>query len=300
MTQIFKVGDQDPYIANIQQALNEKLGAGGPAGLPTKAYLTNDGGFGPKTRDCLMAFQSSVGLNASGVYDTKTQASLDPYIELRFLTESDYVNAAQFLNTEVACVKAVTDVESKDWGFLPNGKPIILFERHHFRNQLLKLMRASTQTALQVAKAVGVGVAAVAPDINLIDQTMIIVNGDIYSDKTGGYQGGIAEYTRLEKAKAFNSTCAIAATSWGMFQIMGFNFSSTGYSTVEKMVEDAYVSEDNQLRQFCSFLKSETNLLLALRSKDWTKLALGYNGPNMKINAYDDKLRAAYNKYLHA
>jgi N-acetylmuramidase len=48
------------------------------------------------------------------------------------IQESDYQAAAQSLGCEVAAVKAVAAVESAGHGFLPNGKPKILFEAHIF------------------------------------------------------------------------------------------------------------------------------------------------------------------------
>jgi hypothetical protein len=51
------------------------------------------------------------------------------------LIEKDYVEAARLLNCEVACIKAVTEVESKGSGFLYTKEPVILFERHIFRRR---------------------------------------------------------------------------------------------------------------------------------------------------------------------
>ena len=48
------------------------------------------------------------------------------------LQEKDFQKAAKALNCDVAAIKAVAEVESKQDGFLPTDEPIILFERHIF------------------------------------------------------------------------------------------------------------------------------------------------------------------------
>ena len=48
------------------------------------------------------------------------------------ISEGDYQAAAQSLGCEVAAIKAVASVESRGRGFLPSGRPKILFESHVF------------------------------------------------------------------------------------------------------------------------------------------------------------------------
>ncbi|RGQ14718.1 DUF3380 domain-containing protein [Bacteroides cellulosilyticus] len=38
------------------------------------------------------------------------------------------------------------------------------------------------------------------------------------------YKGGISEYDRLEQTRKINRKVADASVSWGMFQIIGFNY----------------------------------------------------------------------------
>lgn len=296
MTKAFKVGDKDPYISKIQLALNYKIGSESASTMPDKAYLTGDGDFGPKTRNALMAFQKSIGIEQTGFYDAKTQSALDPYIAGKFVTDDDLKAAATNLQVELNCVRAVTEVEAKGSGYFPNGSPKILFERHVFRQQLLKLMKSSTQVAVDVAKRLGVASTGVAgPDINLLDHTMSMINADIYYETPGGYQGGVAEYTRLSKAKAFGETAAFSSASWGMFQIMGYHFPKLGYKSVQDMVIASQDSEKNHLKDFVAFLKSDPRLVPAMRDKNFTAFALAYNGPAQR--GYDVKMKEAYEKY---
>jgi hypothetical protein len=50
------------------------------------------------------------------------------------LSDTDINATAANLNCEVAVVEAVCDVESGGGGFLPDGRPKILFEAHAFHN----------------------------------------------------------------------------------------------------------------------------------------------------------------------
>lgn len=295
MTAVFKVGDTDPYISKIQRALNEKLGPVNGTTLPSKAYLATDGGFGPKTRDALMAYQKMAGLPQTGNYDASTAASLDPYIAARFLTDADFAAAAIVLSAEEAMVRAVTEVESKESGFLQNGKPQILFERHQFRKRLLTLMKASTQTTAAVSQYLGINGTAAGFDLNLIDDTLMRLHSDIYSDTPGGYKGGAAEYERLAKACQINDSVAKCSASWGMFQIMGYYFPTLGYKTVDDMIEAMNKAETLHLQGFCKFVKSDPRMYTAFRGLDFLTFAVAYNGPAQK--GYDKKIADAYQKF---
>ncbi len=48
------------------------------------------------------------------------------------LTDQDFQDAANMLGCNVAAIKAVSEVESRQKGFYDNGEPVILFERHIF------------------------------------------------------------------------------------------------------------------------------------------------------------------------
>src|SRR5690606_34779310 len=51
------------------------------------------------------------------------------------LSMADYQRAASALGVDVATVRAVADVESSGGGFLADGRPKILFERHIFARE---------------------------------------------------------------------------------------------------------------------------------------------------------------------
>ena len=66
---------------------------------------------------------------------------------------------------------------------------------------------------------------------------------------------------------ALDSSAALASTSWGIGQIMGFNYAAAGYSSVEEMVAQLCLNEDNQLQAMARFITS-AGLASALQRGD--------------------------------
>jgi len=196
------------------------------------------------------------------------------------LTDQDFKVAAQRLGVDEASVRAVTEVESLGSGFLSTGQIKILFERH-VMYRLLK----ETRTEIQL--------------MQLEQQHPQLVNR-----KAGGYATGanadargIAEHQRLVAARKIENWTALRSCSWGMFQIMGFHWSMLGYQSPVDFVLTLSRSEANQLEAFCRFIEKNTQLLNALRTRDWVQFARLYNGSNFAKNQYDSKLRNAYRKW---
>jgi hypothetical protein len=86
------------------------------------------------------------------------------------------------------------------------------------------------------------------------------------------------------------------SASWGLFQIMGFNYTLCGFNTLQEFVTAMYNSEKDHLLAFCNYVK-EMCLDDELREKRWADFARRYNGPQYKKNKYDVKLEAAYQKH---
>ncbi|MBZ0126830.1 MAG: N-acetylmuramidase family protein, partial [Rhodocyclaceae bacterium] len=93
--------------------------------------VEKDGWFGDKTEAAVVAFQQRTGLVADGIAGPKTMAVLETGRRpARLLGQADIEKAAEDLGVAVAAVMAVNEVESLGRGFLPDGRPVILFERH--------------------------------------------------------------------------------------------------------------------------------------------------------------------------
>ena len=108
------------------------------------------------------------------------------------------------------------------------------------------------------------------------------------------YKTGLKEYDRYLLAKSIDEECAMMATSWGMGQVMGFNYKAVGYPDVKSMVDSMYVSERDQLLAMLRFIKSNNKMYTALKEEDWETFAKLYNGSGYKENKYDEKLKKAF------
>lgn len=183
------------------------------------------------------------------------------------LTDGDIARAAQVLECQPACIRAVIDVESAGGGFLKDSRPKILFEAHIFS----RLTRGRYD---QVAPAVS------APKW---DRAL--------------YKGGAAEYPRLEEAMRLDEAAALKSASWGMFQVMGENHQRCGFQTVHEFVAAMVDGEGHHLDAFAAFVKGNARMWDALINQDWPAFARLYNGTGYASNRYDEKLAAAFDKF---
>lgn len=231
--------------------------------------------FDQETKDAVVDFQKKHGLDADGIVGYRSwEALLLSEIQAgERLTDKEFEVVARLLSCETAALKAVLEVETGGrGGFFAPGKPAILFEGHIFWNQLKKK--------------------------GIDPQNHVAGNENILYPKWNKthYKGGLAEYDRLEKARKIDRDAANASASWGMFQIMGFNYAACGESSIESFVNAMSESELKQLILSTRFIK-QAGMLPALQRKDWTEFARRYNGPAYAENSYDTKLAHAYNKY---
>jgi hypothetical protein len=166
------------------------------------------------------------------------------------------------LGVDLPTVWALLGVETSGCGYLPDRRPVILYERHLFHRL--------TNGAFD--------------------------DGDISSKEPGGYgRLGPSQYLRLERAIALDREAALKSTSWGLGQVLGSNWEDAGYESVTDMVSHMLMSEDHQLSAVCSFIDG-CKLCPALRTRDWAAFARRYNGPTYKKNKYDARLNAEHQK----
>ena len=180
------------------------------------------------------------------------------------ITKEGFIAAAKDIGCEVETVMAVARVESSGSGFDPEGFPRTLFEGHWF-NRYTNGKFAKTNPTLAYPK---------------------------WTKEFYG-KNWKEEKARLDAAIKLDRTSALLSTSWGMFQIMGFNFSKCGYKTVQQFVTDMCKSEDQQLQIFVDYVQN-SGLDDELIGRKWADFARLYNGPEYAKNAYDTKLEAAY------
>lgn len=236
------------------------------------ARIELTGAFDDATALAVVMGQTRYGLVVDGVAGPKTLLALQ--LDGRVpghLGADDLRRAAVTLDVKLAAVRAVNEVESQGPGFLPDGRPVILFERHIMYRQL----RAAGHDADGLAR-----------------QYPNIVN-----PVRGGYMGKAAEHMRLAQAAGLDQACALASASWGMFQIMAYHWERLGYASVQDFTDSMRRGEAEQLDAFVRFVLADPSLHKALKGLRWATFASLFNGPAYKDNLYDVKLSRAFTRY---
>lgn len=186
------------------------------------------------------------------------------------ITGKDYDRAAARLGCHPAVIEAVASVESSGSGFNPDESPKTLFEGHVFHRLTGGRFDASNPTLS-------------------------------YPKWTSEFYGRTwqDEAYRLEHAVALDANAALMATSWGKFQIMGFNHGACGFTTIDAFVGAMRESEARHLEAFVSFIESR-GLADELRELRWADFARAFNGPGYATNHYDERMANAYKAAMHA
>lgn len=190
-------------------------------------------------------------------------------------TDADMARLADSLQCHPADLEAIAEVESNGFGWFPDGRIKILFEKHWFFKYLDgKTRDDAVKNGLARAKWV--------------------------SPSAGGYKDQATadqRYSLLARAMKVNREGAFRSISAGTFQIMGFNHRVCGFMTAEEMFNAFCKSEANQLQAFANFLKSK-GLVSAIQRRAFAEVERGYNGGGLngvyaaKMKTASDKLRA--------
>ena len=190
----------------------------------------------------------------------------------KFLTKLQVVAAANELDVEYAALKSVLEVECRSSGFFSTGEPAILFERHVFWRRLGNI-RWFTKRLQIMAK-----------------------HPRVCNKFSGGYGRFSGQHKKLAVAVRYNRDVALESASWGIGQVMGYHWEKLGYPSLQAFINDMYESEAKQLEAVVRYIK-HFNLDGALRRRDWSAFAYGYNGKAYTKNNYDEKLKQAYRKH---
>lgn len=194
------------------------------------------------------------------------------------LTEEDFQEVARELDVESAAIKAIVEIEAGRshqglWG--DEEMPVINFDLNMFR---------------KMARRNGV-------NLSKYRKSHPVVFARPNSARYGGHMA--AQTERLKSAMTIHKLSAIQGTFWGMFQIGGFNWKKCGTESAYEFARLMSRSERDQLELFANFIRN-SNLLTALRNKDWRAFAAGYNGPGYARRGYHTRMAAAYAKHVAA
>jgi hypothetical protein len=182
------------------------------------------------------------------------------------LSQHGFDEVARQLDVDPESLWSLLTVETRGFGFLPDRRPKILYERHIFHRRT--------------------------------GGTFSMSHPDISGKGAGGYATDTAgEYDRLTRAMVLDDRAALESASWGLGQVMGFNASTLGYPAVQDMVISFLSGEDAQLDGSRRFIAANGALATAFRARRWATVAFFYNGEDYARNQYDVKLERHYHRF---
>lgn len=185
----------------------------------------------------------------------------------KLITLEDFKAEAAHLDIPLAGIRAIDFVETNgSGGFLPSGRPKILFEGHYFHRL----------TGGKFDKS--------HPTLSYKKWTKV------------HYKGGEREWERLEEAIQLDRRAAYESASWGRFQILGYNHEKCGYADPVIYVQRMFEHERFHLMAFGEFIKRR-GLIQYFRKKNIPAIAKGYNGTKYRENEYDVKLHNAWSRF---
>lgn len=163
---------------------------------------------------------------------------------------------------------AVTEVESAGRVFAKvNGRnePVIRFEGHYFDRRLSGNKRAQARRA---------GLAS--PKAGRV--------------KNPRSQAG--RWALLKRAAEIDRQAAYESVSWGVGQVMGAHWAWLGYGSIDEMVNQCRSGLSGQVEVMVRYIVKAA-LASALRARQWSVFARGYNGPAYRKYSYHTKMAAA-------
>lgn len=232
-----------------------------------------------ENRKALQRFLNSrgKGLVVDGIVGPRTLAALRAAFSNPMapaVTDRDVEHIALLLGADPVQVRAVAEVESSGGGFLRDGRPKILYERHWLWRRLRRVIPASG--------VAGHFIAHPSPGGYTLD-----------ADRDGQNDS----WEKLEDGCRIDPVAAFESVSWGKFQIMGGHWKSLGYASVFEFAYSMVVSEAGHYHALAAFIRAN-GLAPALRRLSGNPatnedFARGYNGRGFRKNAYHQKLAKA-------
>lgn len=204
----------------------------------------------------------------------------------RCLTREQIDHAATEHGVEGAALRAVIRVETGGRsGFLPDGRPRILLERHVLWKRL------------QIRRIDPGPLGRAHPELC----------GPDWNPRRYPYGSEAGQWTRVDTVAAYGGAhglresyakAAWEACSWGLFQLLGMNYADAGFPDVVQLKRAHEAGEAEQLEAALRWM-THTGVLEALRKRDWSHFAFRYNGPG-QVARYAGLLAAAYEREVGA
>lgn len=192
---------------------------------------------------------------------------------------------ADSLKIDPAVTVAVLAVESGGRGFGSDGRMIIRFENHIFYQRWGKEHEDVYRQHFTFSADKSWTEHQWRPSA---DQPWKTFHGN-----------QAAEWEILEFACTLDDTAAKLSISMGGPQIMGFNYASLGYGSVQQMFDAFAASERAQVMGLFDFIQGRTTpsrRVTALQALDFTEFAKLYNGPG-QAETYGNLIRGCYEAF---
>jgi hypothetical protein len=187
------------------------------------------------------------------------------------ITQEYLETKASELNVDWRVLKAFQVVECRGSGFNADGTPKVLFERHVFLQRLVANKQTKLATQLQRTRP------------------------DLCNRTPGGYGSYAVQHQKLDQAAQYDRSSALEACSWGIGQVMGYQWRVLGYASLQHFINHMYAGEQQQFDAAIKYLQVN-KLIDEMQRKDYAGLAKGYNGAGYKANNYHVKLKDAVEK----
>lgn len=180
------------------------------------------------------------------------------------LTISDkmFKDSAKSLGVDEAFLRAIAEKEGGSKGFYLNGKPVVRMENHILEKYFNGMGKSFDADA-----------------------------------KYGPNKVGSAEYDRFAAALKDNRNAAIYSTSFGAFQVMGFNAIPIGYKSLEEFFQKMSTSADDQFDAMVRFIKYK-NLVPLIKARNYAGFAKVYNG-SIAYAQGSNGLEALHQKWIN-
>ena len=183
-------------------------------------------------------------------------------------------------NLDPRLVKAVIRVESNGYGFI-NGRLLVRFEpRVWLTMRLPAPLREAGKRLFQFEGGPG-------KERMSLDGAWVAFHGN--QD---------LEHMALTLASAIDTQSALESASYGLTQVMGFNFATVGYPNVQAMVDDFNRGEEAHVEAFFTYCEKRRDVqgsaLDALRRGDYVAFARLYNGIGQEAY-YASRIQQALN-----
>lgn len=218
-----------------------------------------DGISGALTVAGIRIFQSGAGLTADGIAGPKTQAAArergwDPSEAIPEMV----AQVAASLDIEPAALEALRRVETG----AASRPDAIRFEPHVF-------LRSRPDLRGQIPYTRGA---------------------------RGAWSTTASETGRaaFDRAFALAPKEAVEATSWGLWQVMGWALLKQWSEPVEACCQFFASPEPVSYALLSNWIRENRRFLTAIRSRDWARVARVYNGLGPNVENYASKMRAAY------